>query len=194
MRKTAVEVPVFRNGSGAIYALSVTINPEQMAGILKDQNLPKGWVGAIFDNDGILFARSRAAATYVGQRVTPTLFKASRKAMAGTFDGYTIDNVRSTTVFVRSLSSGWGVAIGIPTAELTSRCWHSIAWSVAGVTVFGAVSLLAAHYAGKRITRDFAQTAAAYEASSAELRKPRKALASGQSCSRTSPTKCARRC
>jgi signal transduction histidine kinase len=129
----------------------------QMAGIVTEQNLPDGWIGVIFDPTGTMYARS--------------LYQASREAMSGTFDGRTVEGTLTTTAFARSQATGWGVAIGIPAAQLQDRLLFSIGLSLLGVLAFAGVSLVCAHFAGKRIILAFSHMAEAREASMAELRR-----------------------
>lgn len=143
----------------------------QMAGIVTEQNLPAGWIGVIFDPAGTMYARSITGVNRVGQRVSDSLYAASRAGMAGTFVGQTIEGTWSTTVFARSETTGWGVAIGIPTADLRDRLMTSIGWSLLGVLLLGCASLGCAHFAGRRIIRAFRAMAAAREATMDALRR-----------------------
>jgi K+-sensing histidine kinase KdpD len=143
----------------------------QMAGIVTEQNLPDGWIAVIFDPTGTMYARSVTGVNRIGQRVSNSLYQASREAMSGTFDGKTVEGTLTTTAFARSQATGWGVAIGIPAAQLQNRLLFSIGLSLLGVLVFASVSLVCAHFAGKRIILAFSHMTAAREASVAELRR-----------------------
>lgn len=147
------------------------VSSGQMAGIVTEQNLPAGWIGVIFDPTGTMYARSITGVNRVGQRVSDSLYAASRAGMAGTFVGKTIEGTWSTTVFARSEATGWGVAIGIPTVQVHNRLMTSVGWSLLGVLLLAGASLGCAHFAGRRIVLAFRRMAEAREASMDTLRR-----------------------
>ena len=52
-----LEVPVFSNGK-VIYSLAMGIFADRLADILRQQNLPPGWITALYDSTGTIAART----------------------------------------------------------------------------------------------------------------------------------------
>jgi len=67
----SVDVPVILDGT-VIYDLSIGLFPERKSEILRQQHLPAGWIAGVIDSTGIIIARSRNEARYVGARSVAT--------------------------------------------------------------------------------------------------------------------------
>jgi two-component system, sensor histidine kinase and response regulator len=155
----SVDVPVFR-GRKVIFDLSLGFFPERLGEILRQEQLPEGWVASIFDRMGVIVARTHAADQFVGQKGASALVDKIAQSSEGRVETRTLEGIAVSAVFSRSRLSNWAVAIGVPTAELTTRLWASFALSISGTVALLALSLVAAHFAGKRLTRPIQALAA----------------------------------
>jgi signal transduction histidine kinase/ActR/RegA family two-component response regulator len=132
----AVGVPVFRDGRIA-YALTMGFLPSRFNEILVRRGLPAEWIVSIFDRTGVIISRSHAAEQYVGHKGSPALLQMIAESPEGIVETSTLEGIPVLAAFSRSPTSGWALAIGVPTAILTANLRHSL-W----LTVGSAVSLL----------------------------------------------------
>jgi hypothetical protein len=108
------------------YLLAAALTPERLGAILSQQPLPGGWVAAIFDRTGTIVARTHDAGRFVGHRGAPALVERMQSEREGAVQNTTLEGVPVVSVFSRSPSSGWTVAIGIPLEEFTRHLLYSI--------------------------------------------------------------------
>lgn len=128
----SVAVPV-HSGDTVKYVLLGVVLPDRLQAIVKKALLPDDWTAAIYDKSGIIAARSRTPERFLGKSVSPDLAAALKLANEGTQEFVTLDGIAAFSAFSRSASSGWGVAIGIPTQTLTSDLRRSL-WRLALAT------------------------------------------------------------
>lgn len=121
----AIGVPVYVRGKVA-YCLSAGIVPERVSAVLRAQNLPKEWIGAVLDGQGKLIARTHDAERFVGQSAVPDLVRMAAQMPEGNLQTVTLEGIPVVTVFSRSHLSPWTVAIGIPQAELVADLKQSM--------------------------------------------------------------------
>ncbi len=121
----SVDVPIFRGGD-VIFDLAISFPLDRFNAILESQNLPKGLMGAIFDRQGIIMARTHNADKFVGQPGVPVLVERMKKYSEGVVDLETLDHIPSSVGFSRSPVSVWTVGISVPTAVLTQNLRHSL--------------------------------------------------------------------
>lgn len=155
----------------------IDMSSSLMTSVMSQHVMPADWVGAIFDDNGILFARTFNAEKFVGHQVSPSLYDASRNAFAGTFRGITLDGVDSTTVFVKSPISGWGVAIGIPTVDFNLPLWKTLSVSAGMMIGLGIVSLIAVRFVTRTVAKAFALAQERHDAALAAETKERERAA-----------------
>jgi signal transduction histidine kinase len=148
----SVNVPVFRNGK-VIYSLAIGLLPERLGEILYHDDLPAGWVAAIFDSKGVNVARSHGADRFVGQKGVPALVEKMAQMPEGAIEITTLEGVTASALFSRSQVSNWAVAIYVPTTELTGLLWRPLALSLAATVVLIALGLVAAQFTGRRLTQ-----------------------------------------
>ncbi len=148
----SVAVPV-RRGGQVVYGISMAFFPDRLGEILRRQELPAGWVGAIFDSQGTVIARTHNADRFVGRRAVPAVVQGLARLTEGQVETETLEGIPSVVVFSRSTVSNWSVAIGIPQAEFARDLWTSIAWSIAGTAVLLALGIAIAQLFSARISR-----------------------------------------
>ena len=130
-------VPVLRQDS-VKYVLAAVVGPQPFAAILAQQKLPPDWVGTIFDRKKIIVARTRLPERYVGMPAGDLMAKTGFRDVEGFLDGDDLEAVPSFAAFTRSLSSGWVVALTLPTSDASALVRRSL-WTM---TVGGMAFLL----------------------------------------------------
>ncbi len=148
----SVGVPVHRGGQ-VVYDISMAFFPERLGEILRRQELPAGWVGAIFDSQGTVIARTHNADRFVGKRAVPAVVQGLARQTEGQVETETLEGIPSVVVFSRSSVSNWSVGIGIPQAILRKELRTSIYWVIAGTVVLLALGIAFAQLFSARIAR-----------------------------------------
>jgi signal transduction histidine kinase len=115
----SVNVPV-PAAAGKKYVVTQIFDPHYFDKVFRKNALQPGWIVGIFDAQGISIARNRNPQQYVGARVRPELFDASRRRPTGLLRNTTRDGIEVYNLFVRSELTNWTVAIGVPVAEIES--------------------------------------------------------------------------
>ena len=135
-----VAVPVYDAGFGSsiTHALVGRIPLERFQKFLLENPLPSEQIAFIFDGSGTVAATTGDVAKFAGHRVNADLFRALQKSDHGSLELVSASGIAMLSVFSRSPTSRWGVAIGIPRATFTGDLWRSF-WLLAG----GAALLLA---------------------------------------------------
>ncbi|MBV9747769.1 MAG: PAS domain S-box protein, partial [Acetobacteraceae bacterium] len=111
-----VNVPVLRDGPGgrvARYVLALALQPERLAGLLREQALPKGWVISVVDSRDVVVARSSEQERYAGHVATADL-RAHATGADGTWTGTTLDGAAVLAAYDRLRLANWRVAVGVP--------------------------------------------------------------------------------
>ncbi|HZV54086.1 MAG TPA: ATP-binding protein [Rhodocyclaceae bacterium] len=146
----SVAVPVIRDGK-VIYDLSMVLLSERLNRIIQAQALPADWSAVVHDRDGIVVARSHEPEKYVGQPVTPSLRERLAGPREGTFDAKTLDGTSVMAANSHSEASGYGVAVGIPSANLAAELRKDFALTALAVVAVILASLLLAWGFGGQI-------------------------------------------
>jgi signal transduction histidine kinase len=116
----SLDVPVFGEDR-VMFDLAISFPVNRFNIILQSQNLPPGWMAAIFDRQGMIMARTHSADTLVGRRGAPALVERMSEASEGLVELETLDRIPSSVGFSRSSVSGWTVGISVSTAALTQN-------------------------------------------------------------------------
>lgn len=156
------------------YSLNATFTPQQLMALLRAREFPETWRVSITDSTGAIVARSHEIETLLGKPVSPALLARMRVDNEGSLESVTLDGVPVLTAFSKSPVSRWGVAVGIPKAELTSGLHQTLLRLVlATIGVLG-MGLWLAWFVGGRVARSItALTQPAIElASGARLEIP----------------------
>lgn len=159
-----ISVPVSSNGK-VVYALSATLSPVRLSGVLAEAGMKPEWSAGIVDRKGVFIARSRDPETYVGQPSRPDVIAvAGGVAMSGTFADVTLDGIALDNSFQRSSLTGWTVVIGVPRG-ITRAPLYRVLWIVGGsgsaIVVFAISMALSAGYRIARPARRLQATAMA---------------------------------
>ena len=146
----ALDVPV-RQGDKVVFALAMGIFPERLGEILARQKIPPDWVAGIFDSQGTIVARTRAAEQFVGGKGAPALVQHMAQVAEGRIETETLEGIPVVSVFSRSAVSHWSVAIGIPRSSLASALWNPISMIIVGAVVLLLLGIVMAQRVGSRI-------------------------------------------
>lgn len=149
----AIDVPVRRDGR-VVYVLSLGFLTDQLGEILRGQHLPEGWVGAIFDSQGTVVARTHRADEYVGKKGAPALVRRIAEEDEGHVETTTLEGIPVQSAFSRSAVSNWSVAIGIPRAMFAAQLRFSMLWLASGTALLLALGIMLARLLANRVSRD----------------------------------------
>jgi signal transduction histidine kinase len=145
-----VPLPV---SAGKKYVVTQIFDPDYFDKVFRRNALPASWIIGVFDANGISIARNLNADKFIGRQVRPELFDASRREHDGMLRHVTREGIEVYDTFVRSASTNWTVAIGVPVAEIEAAS-RLTAWSAATallVVLGGAVGI--AVFFGRRIDK-----------------------------------------
>ncbi len=145
-----VRVPVVRD-NGVNYVLTAVLGTEQILAMVQRQNLPDGYVVAVFDRFGSRVARS----------VENTVRKASPSLQAlldrggdeGSGMTQTLEGHSSHTGFHRLRGMGWTVAVGISASDANRALAASLATGALGLLASMALSAYLAWYFSRKVSQ-----------------------------------------
>jgi signal transduction histidine kinase len=141
-RAIALRVPVTRDGR-LRYVLTAPLRPEGIGRLLHGSGIPAEWVAGIADREGRIVARTRAAATYVGEPASPAARAATATgSRSGFYRGRTLEGLEVVTAFATSPLTGWSVHLGIPEAAFAGPLRRAVRMAALGG--LGSVLLAAA--------------------------------------------------
>ncbi|MEF7613515.1 sensor domain-containing diguanylate cyclase [Aquincola sp. MAHUQ-54] len=143
-------VPVWRDGR-VVYSLGVGLAPRRVAGLLRRQALPEGWIAVVVDGSGSIVARSLDNQRFVGEKVVPQLAEALATRREGVFDSATREGFEVITAFSRSMVSDWTVAVGAPHSVLVSKLYRAVSIAAVGVACAMGLGMLLALYWARRL-------------------------------------------
>ncbi len=143
--RATVVVPAVRDEGGrrVIWAVGVTLPPPRLSALLAAHGLPEGAVATVVDAGGVLVARSRDAARFVG-RPAGTWYGTAIAEGGGPGTVTKGRSMEGETVLLAShwlrAAPGWAVLVAIPYAE------HVASWMapLRGFAVGAAVTLVLA--------------------------------------------------
>ena len=136
-----VLVPVSRDGA-VTHVLGMAVSCETMSTVLAASDLPAEWLAGIVDRNGVIVARSRDFAAYVGKPGAPELRDAVTDAATGGFSGASLEGAPFYNRFLRSDLTGWTVAIGVPQAVVAAPLRRALLTIAAVVGALAAIGIL----------------------------------------------------
>ncbi|MED5617843.1 ATP-binding protein [Ideonella sp. BN130291] len=148
-----VRVPVMRDGQ-LRYVLTAVLRPEAIASVLQRQRIPNDWLVSVFDAKGLRVARSRGAERFIGMPAAPSLQALiARHGDEGTGVTTSLEGEEIHTAYTRLRSSGWMVAIGVPSSAVYAGISQSLAAYGGGLLLSLLLGGLAALLVSRGITR-----------------------------------------
>ncbi|HWB47022.1 MAG TPA: HWE histidine kinase domain-containing protein [Hyphomicrobiaceae bacterium] len=139
----AVAVPV-RVGNDTPYALVMSLEPDRLVEILGHEALPVHWVAGVADRENIIMARSSAAASRIGRRLSDETLQRSGGLSEGVITTHDADGQEILLAFRVSRLTGWRVGAWSPLATVRAPLWR--AWNLlllSGAALLGLSLLLA---------------------------------------------------
>jgi len=169
----AIGYDIPANGPGGREVRLAAVTPlSALDQIWIDQKFPARWVGTVLDARGVVVARSRDAARFVGKTAPARLLRPVAADATGVGVGWTMDRMRSVTAWSRSPTYGWTFVVSVPEAEVVGAARRSLLWGGAlGLTLLAAGAGLAALLA-RDIVRPVERLAATADAWAAGERLP----------------------
>ena len=151
-----VRVPVIVRGEMR-YVLSVPIEPESFAALLREQRLPEGWAIGLADRNKRFIARLPAVPT--GTSVSRDFASAIDRAPEGWFPGITLEGTDTFTPYVTSQLSGWVLGIAMPAQVIQAGASRATVVVSLGALVALAIALALAWLIAQRIAGPIASLA-----------------------------------
>ena len=149
-----IHVPVVREQT-IIYVLTAAIEPGIFTEILTKQQLPREWLGTLFDSKKNTVAITLDAANRVGKPIGGLLEQVNLQASEQFIDGVAEGGRRSFAAVSRSQRSGWYVAVTVPSSEVNTILYRSLAMVGGGglfLLIFGlGVALIFARQVARSI-------------------------------------------
>ncbi|HET7912673.1 MAG TPA: sensor histidine kinase, partial [Pseudolabrys sp.] len=117
-----VSIPVLRDGE-LRFVMSLGLLPDDLISLLDDQKLGPEWVTMIWDTSGVILARSRENARYLGSPLPKNMREQERQAIVRTTNLEGIDVLHATA---RSRISDWGVGVNVPYSLIAEQMRQSL--------------------------------------------------------------------
>lgn len=139
------------------YVLVLSVEPNRVLQVLLDQDLPSHWTSAVTDRQGIILARSRDQADYIGRSNTLAVESLGLQGVRRTYDFSGNAIVRG----YRRAKHGWLISVFARTAVIDAplkRSW--LYFIAAGIGALG-ISLPLAVFFGRRISAPIQSVAGA---------------------------------
>jgi len=146
-----ISVPVTRD-SRLVYVLSLDIS-STLPWILAELDLPDGWVGGIFDRQGVMIARNRDPDRYIGAMALPEFLHRMQSQDEGWTPGISREGVPLFNAFAHTKSGGWTINVGIPRDTLLAPVRQTTWWLLLLGAATLALAITLAVTIGRRIAR-----------------------------------------
>ncbi|WP_244434019.1 sensor histidine kinase [Azospirillum sp. B506] len=144
LRAPIVQFDQTRQTDRVRYVVSLALGLEGLASALRTRETPPEWTVTVVDPTMLVAARSRDAATYLGQRVYASLEARIRSGSDRMFIGRTRDGVEVHSVVHRSAETGWAVVLGVPSSIVQQKLNITRMTVIGGGTAACAVTLMLA--------------------------------------------------
>jgi diguanylate cyclase (GGDEF)-like protein/PAS domain S-box-containing protein len=144
-------VPVTLDHGRAGQVLAIAVPTAQLSALLVERQLPPGWLASLLDRKGVIAARNRAAATWVGQPAVPVLRNAVAGGQVGKVETITRDGVANFAVFVRSERTGYTSVVGVPREQILGPLRNKMAFLAATLGALFILGLLLARAMTRQI-------------------------------------------
>ena len=154
----AVRVPVLREGV-VRRVLTAVVKPEAIAAVLSHQQVPAGWAVSVFDGNRIRVARSINDERDRGSQPSESMRTLLDRLEAGSeITGTTrnIDGIPVQAAVVRLQSAPWLVVLGAATSMVDGALHRSLLAYGGGLLLSLVVSVIAAWWMSRALTRPMA--------------------------------------
>jgi signal transduction histidine kinase len=149
--KIGVAIPILRNGAVA-YVLEMSLEPETLLQIFRDQEVPSTWTAAILDEKGLVIARTINPKTTLGKPIAVELAAQIAAAPEGEGIGRTLEGVKVNHTYARCKVAPWTVSIGRSTERADARQRETLMLVGGGALFALTLGLVVAWLMGRRIS------------------------------------------
>jgi two-component system, sensor histidine kinase len=147
----ALQIPIFIEGK-VKFTLAMAFLSKRLNEIMHRQHIADSWVTGIYDRNGLLVARSKAADQLIGKPGAADAVRYVAAHPEGSFDTVTLENTQVHTAFTHSALTGWTVLIAVPTAIATAELWRFLLFNATGTLAMLILGVAVARHIGRRIT------------------------------------------
>jgi two-component system, NarL family, sensor histidine kinase UhpB len=146
----AAITPVIRNGSTG-YVVSIGMPIQRFSDILQTASPGGGRLAVVIDRNNTIVARSENGKSLGGSKVPSDFADLTAAKAEGVMDHTNREGVVLHWVFRRLPSTGWLVAVGVPTALLNAQARNTLASVVAAASTLFALGIGLTYLLGGRI-------------------------------------------
>lgn len=139
------------DGTTPLYFLNLSVPPERIAAIVRQEGVPEGWTATVLDKSGTVIAREPDHAAFIG-RTASEGFLSGATGNSGFLEGVNLAGVRVLISYTRSSRFGWTVVAGVPVELLNAPLRRSLLLLAGGGAALLLLSLLMAVAFGARIS------------------------------------------
>jgi signal transduction histidine kinase len=158
-----VAIPILRGGEVA-YVLEMSVEPDTLLQIFRDQEVPATSTASILDERGHVIARTVNSQAMLGRRLSAELMAHIAGTPEGEGVGRTTEGVSVYHNFVRCRTAPWTVSLGISTESSDARQRRTLLLMGGGATFALILGLLVAWLMGRRISASISNLAKASDA------------------------------
>ncbi len=123
--RVAVSVPLVR-GDHVTNVLRLILSTESIEDIIRQQQLPAGWLAAIADKQGTLLARSPSSEAYVGKPASRSLIAAIQRKDGLIYKGISLEGDAITSIVYPVFQGDWYASIAVPDRILENQSRHTM--------------------------------------------------------------------
>lgn len=157
-RVIGLAVPV-TSGGQVRFALRLTLLPDTLNVVLKQQPLPADWIASLIDQRAVIVARTTDADRFVGQEVTASLRENLNDA-EHVFESVTKTGVEVATAVAAVSGTPWHVAVGRPLAALRAEVRESLLLTLAAGLACALLAAGGSFYLARELSREVRASAA----------------------------------
>jgi len=158
----SIQIPVQR-AERVIYFLEMSVAVQRLQSVFAEQQLPDNWIGAIVDRNGIIVARNRSAAHFVGSHIHPSFFSLIRSTREGFTNGNALSGERVRAFFSEAPHSDWHFIVSVPRREAMESAAGAAALIGSFSLLILAVSIAVAMRMSRHIVRSVEQLTSSAE-------------------------------
>jgi len=145
-----VQIPILEGGA-IQYFLVMGVDAAAIQSLLSQQKLPPDWLAAVVDRKGVVVARSRDPATFVGRSSDDDLRKLFASTTQGVTSSVTLDGVPVRTFYHRVSASDWTVVLSVSESAIQSSASRGARLFALAAMMLLVASLFVARSIGGRV-------------------------------------------
>lgn len=136
------------------YALRMSLRPQELGALLREQRWPQTWTAALVDQNMAIVARSRDEALHFGKPASESLQQLIRAGAQGINYAQTNDGIDVVTVVAPVRGTPWWVAAGLPRTALAEEVSGPFRRMVGGGVALALVGVLASVALSRYLSRE----------------------------------------